>query len=196
MERLETNIKGYDYGNTAKPSPLTLKDLELLKATVLFSQTDEENLRKAGEVLIDQADAVMDIWYELIGSHPHMLIYFSKNNMANLEYLTAVRKRFIQWVKDVCLRPFDQTWLNYQHEIALRHHSIKKNKTDEIEAVPIVHYRYITAFIYPITATIKPLLANKGHAPEEVEAMHQAWFKAIVLTVTLLAYPYVRAGEF
>lgn len=195
MNSLETNVKGYDYGKVGT-SPITLQDLELLKATVLFTQADEENLRKAGEVLTDQTDAIIDIWFGLVASHPHLIFYFSKNNMANLEYLTGVRKRFVQWVKDVCQRPFDQTWLNYQYEIALRHHRIKKNKTDEIEAAPIVHYRYITAFIYPITATIKPLLAKNGHAPEEVEAMHQAWFKAIVLTATLLTYPYVRAGEF
>lgn len=195
MDTTASDIKGYDYGKTAT-SPVSLQELELLKATVLFTPADEENLRKAGEVLIEQAEAVIDIWYELVGSHPHLLFYFSKNNIANLEYLTAVRKRFVQWVKDICHRPFDQTWLNYQYEIALRHHKIKKNKTDEIDAAPFVHYRYIIAFIYPITATIKPLLAKKGHTPEEVEAMHQAWFKAVVLTATLMTYPYVRAGEF
>jgi len=34
------------------------------------------------------------------------------------------------------------------------------------------------AFIYPIT-TIKPFLASKGHNVEEVEKMHQAWFKSV-----------------
>ena len=43
MDSLETTIKGYDYGQTTKPSPITLKELELLKATVLFTQADEEN---------------------------------------------------------------------------------------------------------------------------------------------------------
>jgi Protoglobin len=195
MDSNETTIKGYDYGNTPT-SPITLEELELLKASVLFTATDEANLRKAGEVLADQTDAIMDIWYEFIGSHPHLLNYFSRNNMANLEYLTAVRQRFSQWIKDLCSRSFDQTWLNYQYEIALRHHKIRKNKTDEIEAAPFVHYRYITAFIYPVTAVIKPLLATKGHPAAEVEAMHQAWFKAVVLTAVLITYPYIRAGEF
>lgn len=195
MDTTASEIKGYDYGKTGI-SPVTMQEFELLKATVLFSTADEENLRKAGDILAEQVDALIDIWYELIGSHPHLIFYFSKNNIANLEYLTAVRKRFVQWVKDICQRPFDQTWLNYQHEIAQRHHRIKKNKTDEIEAAPFVHYRYLIAFIYPITATIKPLLAKKGHTPEEVEAMHQAWFKAVVLSVTLMSYPYIRAGEF
>jgi len=45
------------------------------------------------------------------------------------------------------------------------------------------------AFIYPITATIKPFLASKGHNVEEVEKMHQAWFKSVTLQVTLWVYP-------
>jgi protoglobin len=52
------------------------------------------------------------------------------------------------------------------------------------------------AFIYPITATIKSFLANKGHEPEEVEKMFQAWFKSVVLQVTLWSYPYAREGDF
>lgn len=196
MDSSTLNIKGYDYGQLTTPSPVGLEDFELLKATVLFTKADEGYLRMAGEVLLDQVDAVMDIWYELIGSHPHLLFYFSKNNMANLEYLTAVRHRFIQWVKDICLRPYDQAWLNYQHEIGLRHHKQKKNTVDEVEAPPLVHYRYLMAFVYPISATVKPLLAKKGHAAAEVEAMHQAWSKAVLLSVILMTYPYIRAGEF
>ena len=195
MDNTTTEIKGYDYGTTGK-SPVSLAELELLKATVLFTPADEENLRKAGEILSDQTDEITQIWYELIGSHPHLLNYFSKNNMANLEYLTAVKLRFSQWIKDICFRPFDQSWLNYQYEIALRHHRIRKNQTDQVEAAPIVHYRYIIAFIYPITATIKPLLGKKGHTAEEVEAMHQAWFKAVTLAATLFSYPYIRSGDF
>ncbi len=37
----------------------------------------------------------------------------------------------------------------------------------------------LIAFIYPITATIKPFLAKKGDSAEQVEAMHQAWFKSV-----------------
>lgn len=195
MDSTTTLIKGYNYG-AAGPSPVTLEDLELLKASVLFAKADEENLRKAGSVLADQTDEIIDLWYELIGSHPHLLKYFSKDNMANLEYLTAVRHRFSQWIKDLCFRPFDQDWLNYQHEIALRHHKMKKNTTDEVEAAPFVHYRYITAFIYPVTTIVKPLLAKKGHSPAEVEAMHNAWFKAVTLSAVLMTYPYIRSGEF
>jgi hypothetical protein len=113
-----------------------------------------------------------------------------------MEYLTAVRARFGQWIMDLCTKPYDQTWLNYQHEIALRHHTAKKNKTDQVDAEPIIHYRYMVAFIFPITATIKSFLANKGHDAGTVEKMHAAWFKAVTLTVILWTYPYINKNEF
>ncbi len=107
-----------------------------------------------------------------------------------------VRARFGQGIADLCQRPYDQAWLHYQHEIALRHHRAKKNQTDGVHAVPIIHFRYMVAFIYPITATIRQFLAAKGHSADEVEKMHQAWFKAVVLSVVLWSVPYVKEGDF
>jgi hypothetical protein len=186
---------GYTYGQVAD-SPFTLKDLDALKATVLFGPEDEKYLRMAGEVLKDQTDAVLDLWYGFVGGHPHLVHYFSQSGQPNMEYLTAVRARFGQWIMDLCNRPYDQAWLNYQYEIALRHHSIKKNKTDGVQAEPIVHMRYLVAFIFPITATIKEFLAKKGHSAADVDKMHAAWFKAVTMTATLWCQPYVRNGEF
>jgi hypothetical protein len=111
-------------------------------------------------------------------------------------YLTAVRQRFGQWIHDLCQQPYDQNWLNYQHEIALRHHRSKKNQTDGANSVPLIHFRYMVAFIYPITATIRPFLAGKGRSEEEVEKMHQAWFKAVTLSVILWCWPYIQDGDF
>ena len=56
--------------------------------------------------------------------------------------------------------------------------------------------RYMIGFIYPITATIKPFLANKGRTAEEVDKMHQAWFKSVVIQVTLWCLSYAREGYF
>ena len=39
--------------------------------------------------------------------------------------------------------------------------------------MPNIGYRYLVAFIYPITATIRPFLAMKGKSPDEVEKMYQ-----------------------
>jgi hypothetical protein len=192
------HIPGYTYGTSqVAPSPLTLEDLDNLKKAVLFTEEDERYLRMAGEVLADQVEDILDVWYGFVGSHPHLVYYFTdgKGN-ANAEYLAAVRKRFGQWILDTCNRPYDRNWLDYAHEIGLRHHRTKKDKTDGVNSVPVVSYRYMVAFIYPITATIKPFLAKKGHSAEEVEKMHQAWFKSVVLQVALWSAPYVRGEDF
>lgn len=191
------NIKGYDYGKSGlEPSPISLDDLGLLKQTVLWSDEDQTNLQKAGDILKDQVNEILDLWYGFVGSHPHLVRYFGKNENPNAEYLSAVRARFGQWILDICQKPYDQTWLDYQHEIAKRHHKTKKNQTDGVDAVPIIHYRYMVAFIVPITMTIKSFLAKKGNSQEEVENMYNAWFKAVTLTVITWTYPYINEGEF
>lgn len=192
-----TAIAGYTFGTEqAANSSLTLNDLELLKQTVLFTDEDEKYLRLAGEVLQDQIEAVLDLWYGFVAANPHLVYYFSKASQPNSEYLTAVRKRFAQWILDTCNRPYNQAWLNYQQEIGLRHTYAKKNQTDRVEAAPHIGLRYMIAFIYPITATIKPFLAKKGHSADEIEKMYQAWFKSIVLQVTLWCYPYAKDEYF
>ncbi|UFP94788.1 protoglobin domain-containing protein [Gloeobacter morelensis] len=195
---METAIAGYTYGSDAVArSPLSAEEFDLLKKTVLFGAEDERYLRLAGEVLADQIEAVLDVWYGFVGSHPHLAIYFSSpEGVLDTEYLTRVRARFHQWILDTCNRPYDTDWLNYQQEIGLRHTRAKKNLTDHVRSVPYIGMRYMIAFIYPITATVKPFLANKGHSAEEVEKMHQAWFKSIVLQVTLWCLPYVEPANF
>jgi hypothetical protein len=190
-------IKGYDYGKaTLEQSPVTMQDLVLLKKTLLWSDEDDHYLKMAGEVLKDQTNDVLDLWYGYVGGNGHLVHYFAQNGKPNMDYLGAVRARFGQWILDVCQKPYDQDWLDYQHEIAKRHHSTKKNQTDGVDSVPVIHYRYMTAFIYPITTTIKSFLANKGHSQADVEGMYNAWFKAVTLTVILWTYPYINKGEF
>ena len=190
-------IAGYTYGTAeVAQSPISLEDFELLKQAVLFTEEDEKYLRMAGQVLADQVEEILDLWYNFVGSHSHLVYYFTDGQgNANTDYLAAVRKRFGQWILETCNQPYDQDWLNYQHEIGLRHHRSKKNQTDGIQSVPNISHRYLTAFIYPITATIKPFLAKKGHSAEEVDKMHQAWTKAVVLQVALWSHPYVKAGD-
>ena len=96
---------------------------------------------------------------------------------------------------DTCLRPYDQDWLNYQQEIALRHTSVKKNKVDNVQSTAYVPFRDIIAFIAVMNETIKPYLAAKGHSTEEVDRMHRAWCKSLQLQVALWARPYTDCGE-
>ena len=189
-------LPGYAYGRVPQ-SPVTTADLDLLKQAVLFTEEDERYLRLAGDVLEEQAEDVLDLWYGFVGSHPHLVYYFTGPDGQPLgDYLGAVRKRFGQWILDTCRRPYDQVWLDYQDEIGRRHHRTKKNQTDGVRSVPNIAFRYLVAFIYPITATIKDFLARKGHSAEEVEKMHQAWFKSVVLQVALWSRPYVAAEDF
>ncbi|MEJ7614179.1 protoglobin domain-containing protein [Candidatus Fervidibacter sacchari] len=190
-------IHGYTYGTEqVAKSPVSLEDLALLKAATMFTDEDERYLRMAGEVLADQIDEILDLWYGWVGSHPHLVYYFSgPDGQPDPRYLQAVRARFGQWILDTCNRPHDQAYLDYAHEIGLRHHRTKKNQTDGVQSVPHIPLRYLIAFIYPISSTIKPFLARKGHSPEEVEKMHQAWFKAVVLQVALWSYPYAKEGD-
>ena len=176
--------------------PVTMDDLALLKKTLLWTDEDGQYLKMAGKVLEPQLDDVLDVWYGYVGSNPHLVYYFHNNDKPDDDYLAKVRTRFKQWVLDLCNKPYDQKWLDYQNEIGLRHTS-KKGETDNVSNTPdIVHYRYMTAFIYPITATIKPFLANGKHSQEEVEKMHNAWFKAVVLSDILWTKPYIKEGQF
>ncbi len=190
---------GYSYGTEdVRTSPVSLEELELLKRTVMFGDEDVRYLRMSRGVLEDQIEDVLDVWYGFVGSRPYLLRYFGnrRTKLPEAEYLVKTRERFGRWILDTAAAEYDQAWLDYQHEIGLRHHRAKKNRTDGASTVEHIDYRYLPAFVYPITATLRPFLAKKGHDPEEVEKMHQAWFKSVVLQVTLWSRPYAREGAF
>ncbi len=192
-------IAGYTYGtNAVHKSPITLQEFDLLKQTVLFTEEDVKYLRMSGEVLKDQVEQVLEVWYGFVAANKHLLHYFArkKDGQPDGDYLAAVRKRFGQWILDTAAANYDQKWLDYQYEIGLRHHRSAKNKTDRVESVENINYRYLLTLIYPITYTLKPFLARKGHGAEDVEKMHQAWVKSVILQITLWSQPYVKDGDF
>ncbi|MER3429323.1 MAG: protogloblin ApPgb [Pyrinomonas sp.] len=195
----EEMILGYTRGTSAVArSPLSDQEFDLLKQTVLFTDEDVRYLRMAGEVLNDQIEDVLDVWYGFVAAHKHLVLYFSDRKGNPIpEYLSAVRARFGQWIRDTCAATYDRAWLDYQQEIALRHTRAKKNRTDNVEAgADHIPLRYMIAFIYPIVATIKPFLAKRGDAEDEVEKMHQAWFKSVVMQVALWSAAYTRPEDF
>ena len=192
-------IPGYTMGQkTLAKAPYTLADLESLKKTLLFSDEDVRYLRMSKSILADQSEAILDVWYGFVASTPELLVYF-KNNKTGApdgEYLGAVRKRFAQWIADTAGANYDQAWLDYQYEIGLRHTAPKKNKTDKADSVPLVNFRYLSALTIPVTTTLKPFLAKKGAPPADVEKMHAAWVKSVLMQTILWSYPYVRDGQF
>jgi hypothetical protein len=193
------SIHGYTHGTSAlAKSPVTLADFEQMKATVLFGEDDVKALRTSHGIVEHQVEAILDVWYGFVASQPHLLASFSsKSDGTPLgDYLGAVRRRFGQWVLDTARAEYDQKWLDYQHEIGLRHHRAKKNQTDGAPSTAIVPFRNLFALVFPVTFTLRPFLASAGSSAEDVEKMHAAWVKSCLLQVTLWSEPYVKDGDF
>ena len=195
---IETDIPGYTYGTDAVPrSPVSLDELQLLQSTLLLGEDDLTALRHSGDLLAPQVEAILDVWYGFVGANPHLLAAFTgPDGQPNQAYLAAVRRRFGQWILDTARAEFDQAWLDYQYEIGVRHTRSGKNRTDGVQAADHIPLRYVLALLIPITTTLKPFLADGGTTPDEVETMHQAWVKAVLLQVILWSQPYIRDGDF
>ena len=184
--------------HTSGRSPLSLDDFARMRQSVLFGEGDVRALRESYDVVKDQVEAILDVWYGFVGSQPHLLASFThRDTGAPLgDYLAAVRRRFGQWILATARAEYDQHWLDAQHEIGLRHHRAKKNLTDGATSTAIVPFRDLFLLVVPVTTTLKPFLAKHGHSPADVEAMHAAWVKSCLLQVTLWSHPYVKDGDF
>jgi Protoglobin len=194
----DKQIPGYTLGaaGVAK-SPITMEEWEELQKSALFSEEDVFYLRFSESVLADQVDDLLTAWRGIIFDHPHLRAYYADaNHKVDTEYAAAVRKRFGQWVLDTARAKYDQAWLDYQYEIGLRHHRSKKNVTDNGRAIGHIRARDLFAFCAALVITMKPYLAKKGHSPEVVNRMYDAWWKSIILQATLWMQPYIRDADF
>ncbi len=183
---------GYTYDTQLAASPVSEQILTELLADVMWTEGDARALRRAGEILLPQTSEILDAWYDFIGSTPHLVTVFRRRDgEPDPEYLARVRGRFERWVVDLCTRDFDSQWLAYQEEIGLRHTPAKKNTTDRVDSpashVPMSH---LIALIVPVTVTIREFLQRGASEADDVEAMYQAWFKAVTVSVTLWTRPY------
>lgn len=202
MNETTRSIPGYTYGTPAvAASSATLADLQRLKISVGFTAEDEHYLRMAGPVLADQVERIVNHWRaNIIAGIPHLAAH-SRNldGSPNPDYLARSNRRFQQWILDTCLRPYDQDWLDYQQEIALRHTSVKKNKTDHVVSTDHVAYSDIVVFVAVLNDTIRPYLEAKGHQEPDVVGMHKAWRKSMHIQMALWGKPYMEvegaAGE-
>jgi len=190
-------IPGYTYGESSVArSPITPRELESLKQSAGFTGQDQHYLRLAGEVLSDQTEKLVERWRAVISVHPHLAKHSQRpDGQPNPRYSRDSGLRFQQWILDTCLLPYDQDWLNYQQEIALRHTSLKKNKTDNVESSGFIPLRHIVAFTGVINdaGIIKPFLTAKGHTAEEVDRMYRAWCKSVLLQIALWTEPYTNS---
>jgi hypothetical protein len=175
------------------PSPVTLEELDFLKRTVFFTEEDASYLRLAGDVVADQLPEIIEVWFS---AHPYLYQYFrGPDGKLIWHYVEAVRQRSAEWILESCRRTYDQAWLDYTYEVGLRHHRTKKNVTDQVVAPPLIPLRYVIAFSYHTIEMLRPFLGAKGHAESEVQKMHQAWRKSVILQIAVWSYPYVKEGD-
>jgi len=198
LKKIAAQIDGYNYGTAeVAVSPVSMRELQDLKVSVGFTEEDQRYLNLAGEVLADQTEQIVRHWRNgIIAGIPNLARHSRMpEGDAIPDYLAKSNLRFQQWILDTCLRPYNQDWINYQEEIALRHTSVKKNKVDGVRSTPYVPLRDIIAFIAVMNETIKPYLAAKGHSAEEIDKMHRAWCKSLQVQLALWARPYTDAGQ-
>jgi len=199
QQQPSATVPGYAYGQgTLARAPYTMADLKALQASLLFTGEDVKALRQSKAILADQTNAILDVWYGFVASTPELVYFFSdaRTGKPDGAYLDAVRKRFALWILDTADANYDQRWLDWQYEIGLRHNKIKKNDTDRAPSVAQVNFRYIPALTIPVTTTLKPFLAKKGASASDVEKMHAAWVKSVLMQSILWSQPYIKDGEF
>jgi pimeloyl-ACP methyl ester carboxylesterase len=193
------DIPGYNFGtpDVAK-SPISLEALKELQASTLFTDEDVVYLRLSYAVLKDQAEDLVTMWRGIIALHPHLSGYGKDQHsgVVDQEYGAKVGRRFAQWVLDTARAEYDQDWLNYQYEIGLRHHRTKKNLTDGAHTATHIRGRDLIAFAAATVAPMRPYLEKGGHSSEVVNRMQQAWWKSMILQVTLWSQPYMNHGDF
>ena len=190
---------GYALGqSTLARAPYSMADLAALQKSMLFGADDVAALRQSRAILADQTEAILDVWYGFVASTPELVVFFgdTRSGQPDGAYLAAVRRRFALWILDTAEAKYDQAWLDWQYEIGLRHNRVKKNKTDGAHGPAQVDFRYLPALTIPITTTLKPFLAKKGASAADVEKMHAAWVKAVLLQAILWSHPYIKDGAF
>jgi hypothetical protein len=193
------DIPGYNPGSPdVAKSPISMQELQEVKASAFFSDEDIVYLRLSYDVLKNQAEDLVALWRGIIALHPHLAGYGidTRTGKPDTDYSQRVGKRFAQWVLDTARAEYDEKWLDYRYEIGLRHHRRKKNKTDGAHTAPQIRGRDLIAFSAAIVAPMRPYLEKGGHSQEVVNRMYDAWWKSMILQATLWAQPYMNPGDF
>lgn len=190
------SIPGYDYGHPELThSPVSIDELRQIESTIGWSDEDTDVLRRHAEIFRSNAERMVDAWRALIGAQPHLAAWFvGPDGHRDEKYAAQVKKRFVQWVVDACVRPHDQAWLDYQEEIGLRHTPEKKNRTDDAQTPPLVPLRYVIAFGAAMATATRPFFVEAGIRDSELQKLEDAWLKAIQLHITLWSRAYIKDG--
>jgi hypothetical protein len=131
------------------------------------------------------------------GSRDYLLYYFKdKQGQTTItEYVNNTVDRLAQWLLDICYKPLDEHFINYNYLIGLRHTYEEKGKADKIETIPHIPARYMITCLFPITAVLKNYIAKKVEDPVLTDKLYHTWFKLQVLTTAFFLIPYTKEGR-
>lgn len=184
-------IDGYAFGSTElESSPVSQEELAELERAALFDEADAEALRELWRVVADRRQELFAVWMERV-AHYFLPTFAGPDGRPIEAYLDAAHGRFMRWIEDTCLRPHDAAWLDYQHEIGLRHHRTRKNRTDGVDSVPAVPLRLLIVALHPLTSTLGPFLRGMGVDESRAARLSAAWAKALHVQVALWSRAYV-----
>jgi hypothetical protein len=181
-----------------RESPITKDEFKALKESCRFTDWDMVYLRLIYDVLMDQAEDLVTMWRGIIAQHTHLASYSRDrySGKPDKEYGVAVGKRLARWALDTARAEYDQRWLDYQYEIGLRHHRAKKNVTDHAHTATRIGGRDVIGFDAPTVGPMHPYLEKGGHSADTVLRIQEAWWKSMILQVTLWPQPYMKPGDF
>jgi Protoglobin len=188
-------IPGYEFGTPrSAASPLSDEDLRNLEQTVGWAGADHDILLKHAALFRLHAEEMVDSWRSVIAAQPHLTHWFVRpDGKSDDDYKARVKRRFVQWVIDVAVRPHDRDWLNYQEEIGLRHTPAKKNLTDAAQTPPLVPLRYLLGFV-PVVLPLRSFFRDSIQNDTELNRLEAAWIRAVLLHITLWSRPYTAPG--
>ena len=179
---------GYNYGAVTK-SPVSWQDFEDLRRILGFTDRDQQLLLRAGEMIGPRLEELLGHWLEQLGPWVHAT--FSGPDVER--YSGTAGARFGRGMLDGFTRTYDQKWLYYQHEIGLRHSRAKKNRTDEVDSVPVVPFRHLVASIHVLSEIPDKFL--DGVSSADAAEIRAAWSKSLLLQVALWSRSYVTADD-
>jgi hypothetical protein len=182
------NPTGYDYGSVAR-SAVAWQDFEDLKRLVGFTERDQQLLHKAGDLIGPRFEELIGHWFGQIGPWVHAT--FAGPDAER--YGAVAGARFGRGIVDSFVRQYDQEWLDYQHEIGLRHHRARKNQTDHVSSVPVVPLRHLVASVQVLSVIPDSFL--EGATTDDIAGMRSAWSRSLLLQIALWTRAYVREDD-
>jgi len=193
----KSEIKGYIYGKPEVPkAKITIQEFQLMLDSVLWTKEDEENRKILGEIIKENMNDILNAIVNYFGSKEYLLYYFKDKTGTTTvsEYVNNTVDRLAQWLLDLCFRPLDENFINYNYLIGLRHTEIEKGKADNVGTIPHIPLRYMVTCVFPITAVLKSFIEKKVDDPVIVDKLYHTWFKLQVITTALFLIPYTKEG--